>query len=162
MKIKIIVAYNLNNVIGLNNRLPWNIPEDLKHFKENTLGKNVVMGKNTFFSLSKPLKDRNNIILSSKLNNIEGCTIFKNIDDLLNYGYEEIMVIGGDSIYKQFINIADELIITKVCNYNEGDTYFPYFNESNYNLDLNKSKFEILSKSGDYFDILYYSKKEDR
>ncbi len=162
MKIKIIVAYNLNNVIGLNNRLPWNIPEDLKHFKESTLGKNVVMGKNTFFSLSKPLKDRNNIILSSTLNYIEGCTIFKNIEDLLNYGYDEIIIIGGDSIYKQFIDIADELIITKVCNYNEGDTYFPFFNESNYNLDLNRSKFEILSKSGDYFDILYYLKKEDR
>ena len=159
MKITIIVAYNLNNVIGLNNKLPWHIPEDLKHFKDNTLGKNVVMGKNTFFSLSKPLKERNNIVLSTSLDKTKDITIFKSVKDLLDAKYDELMIIGGDSIYKQFIDIADELIITKVSNYNNGDTYFPYFDESNYNLDLNRSKFEILSKSGDYFDILYYIKK---
>lgn len=159
MKITIIVAYNLNNVIGLNNKLPWHIPEDLKHFKDNTLGKNVVMGKNTFFSLSKPLKERNNIVLSTSLDKTKDITIFKSVKDLLDAKYDELIIIGGDSIYKQFIDIADELIITKVSNYNNGDTYFPYFDESNYNLDLNRSKFEILSKSGDYFDILYYIKK---
>lgn len=157
--IKLIVAYNLNNVIGLNNKLPWHIPEDLKHFRLNTLGKNIVMGKNTFYSLNQPLKNRNNIVLSTSLKNIEGITVFNNIDDLLNNGYDELIIIGGDSIYKQFIDIADELIITKIGNYNEGDTYFPYFDESNYSLDLNNSKFELLSSSGDYFDILYYKKR---
>jgi dihydrofolate reductase len=119
MKIKMITAYDKNKIIGNNNKLPWELPEDLQHFKKETLNKIIVMGKNTYLSLGKPLPNRMNAVISSTLKNTKkykNLIIFKSIKDLLNFykNEEEIVIIGGSSIYNQFLEYTNELEL----NYN--------------------------------------------
>lgn len=124
--ITLIAAIGKNNEIGINNTLPWNIPEDLKHFKEYTMGKVVIMGRKTFQSIGKPLPGRKCIVISSSsLNNSVITT--KSIDEALSidYCYPEIVIIGGESIYRQTINKANKLVITHVDSTFEADSYFP-------------------------------------
>lgn len=131
--ISIIVAIGKNNVIGINNSLPWRLPADLKYFKENTLGKTIVMGLKTFKSVGgKPLPGRKNIILNNAENYKapEGCIVAKSIEDLLEKikNEKEVMICGGASVYRQFLSLADKLYITFVHGDFEGDTFFPKFN----------------------------------
>lgn len=136
----IIVAIGKNNEIGKNNKLLWHIPEDLKKFKETTLGKTVVMGRNTFKSIGKILPNRNNIVLSKNLQNInnkknlEICDDFSKIIKKYKNSVEEIFIIGGAQIYKKALElgIVEKLYISHIdFSDNETDTYFP---EIDYNL----------------------------
>ncbi|MGL5752672.1 MAG: dihydrofolate reductase [Paraclostridium sp.] len=139
----IIVAHANNYCIGGNNTLLWNIPEDLKRFKELTTNKIVVMGYNTWESLPKsvrPLPNRTNIVLSDKFIELEGAIVVTSIPDLFNYllesGYDtdDVFIIGGASIYRQFVGKVDTMYITKVDIDIDGDAYFPEGYESEYNL----------------------------
>ena len=132
----IIVAIGNNNEIGKNNKLLWHIPEDLKKFKEITQGKTVVMGRNTFESIRKPLPNRHNIVLSknSKLfsNNcnekLEICDDFSKIVENYKNSDEEVFIIGGAQIYKKALElgIVEKLYISHIdFSDNEADTYFP-------------------------------------
>lgn len=128
--ISIIVAIGNNNVIGNKNALPWHLPADLKYFKENTLGKTIVMGLRTFESVGgKPLPGRKNVILTNdeSYKAPEGCLISKSIEGVLEMAKQEkeIMICGGASVYKQFLPLADKLYITFVYGDFEGDTFFP-------------------------------------
>jgi len=111
--------------------LPWYLPADLKHFKEKTLGKPVVMGKTTYESIGKLLPERTNIILSRDANfKVSGARVVKSVEEALEVakGFPEVMIIGGASIYKQFLPLAQKLYLTRVYNDFEGDIYFPEFN----------------------------------
>lgn len=120
-----IVAKGENNVIGKDNELIWNIPNDLKYFKEMTSGKTVVMGRKTYESIGKPLPNRRNIVLTQNKDFYEDqVEIAHDIEEILNLE-GEIMVIGGDSIYRQFMGYADRLYVTEIREFFEGDTYFP-------------------------------------
>lgn len=139
----IIVAHANNYCIGGNNTLLWNIPEDLKKFKELTINKIVVMGYNTWLSLPdkyRPLPDRVNIVLSDSPRDIEGATVVTSIPDLFNYllesGYDtdDVFIIGGASIYRQFVGNVDTMYITKVDIDIDGDAFFPDNYESKYKL----------------------------
>lgn len=142
MKIILIVAMDENNAIGYKNKLLWHIPKDLKWFKEQTNNKIIVMGKNSYLDIisytkGKPLPDRINVILSNSLTQKDikpGFLIFNNKNSLLEYfSYEkEIFIIGGGQIYNQFIDIADELIITHVHKKYLADVYFPKFDYSSF------------------------------
>lgn len=125
--ISIIAAVDKNMLIGKDNRLPWLIPEDLQYFREVTLGHPIVMGRKTWNSLGKALDGRINIILTSDTQlNIPGCIIVNSIEQILSgYSEQEIFVIGGASIFKQFLPHADKLYLTRIENAFEGDTYFP-------------------------------------
>ena len=130
MTVSIIAALGSNNVIGKKNSLPWHLPADLKHFKEMTTGKPVIMGKNTYDSIGRPLPNRVNIILTSDINfKIEGAITVHSIEEALQAAGDvsEVMIMGGASIYKQFLPLADRLYITRVYNDFEGDIYFPEF-----------------------------------
>ena len=129
MKIHLIWAQEINGGIGKDGKLPWNISEDLKNFKKLTLGSTILMGRNTWESLSiRPLPERRNIVLSSKevadvecYTSVEEC-----IETLDGEGIEKLFVIGGSIIYRNFIHRSDELHITQVDAITEGiDTYFP-------------------------------------
>lgn len=129
--IKIIAAISENGVIGKNGDLIFKHAEDLKHFKAQTTNNVIIMGRKTWESIgSKPLPNRTNIILS-KNNIISGENHFSilNIDEIpmiaKEYHNKHIFIIGGGEIYKQTINIADELIITQFNEFAEGDTHFP-------------------------------------
>ncbi len=127
--ISIIVAIARNNAIGMNNQLLWHISNDLKRFKKITAGHTVIMGKKTLESLpSGPLPKRRNIILSDKPNDvIEGCETVNSIQDAIDLvkNENEVFIIGGGSVYRQFLPLADKLYLTIVEKDFEADTFFP-------------------------------------
>jgi len=127
--ISIIVAIASNNAIGKDNRLLWHIPEDLKRFKKITTGQCVLMGKNTWYSLPvRPLPGRANIVLTDVQGEIiEGCTTTYSIKEAVGKcdDSNDIFVIGGGMIYRQFLEIADRLIITHVHKNFDADIFFP-------------------------------------
>ena len=144
MKIHLIWAQDQNGGIGKDGKLPWHISEDLKNFKRLTLNSAIVMGRKTWESLSiKPLPDRRNIVLTSNsmpdietYNSIESC-----IENLHEGNVQEIYIIGGSQVYRNFIHRADELHITLVDKNTEGiDTYFPV------TMQKIKEKFEKISE----------------
>ncbi len=133
MIISIIAGMDKNRLIGQGNRLPWRLPADMKHFRRHTLGKPVLMGRKTFESIGKPLPKRTNIILTHDLHyRADSCIITHSIEEALDRasGCEEIMVIGGASIYKLFLPRTDRLYLTYIHNCFEGDVYFPAFNRA--------------------------------
>ena len=135
--ISIIAAIGKNNELGKDNNLIWHIKEDLANFKKLTMGKKIVMGANTYHSLPKKLEGRTYIILSKSLTNIKGATIFSDFNELLDYLKsldEEIMVIGGASIYKLFLPYADKLYLTEIDAVATADVYFPIFNKNDFNI----------------------------
>lgn len=133
--ISLIVAFDQNQLIGVNNQLPWHYKEDLKYFKETTTGHDILMGRHTFESIlsyqNKPLPNRHHIVLTKQMSyNHEQVTITDNLNKILaNYqNSKELFVIGGRSIYEQTLPIADRLYITHIDATFEGDTYFPEIN----------------------------------
>jgi dihydrofolate reductase len=125
--ITIIAAISKNNAIGKDNKLLWHISEDLKRFKRLTSGNPILMGRKTFESIGKPLPYRTNIILTKDKNyKADGCLVYNKVEDVLSlYERNNLYIIGGGEIYKQFIKIADRLEITLVESEFEGDTFFP-------------------------------------
>jgi dihydrofolate reductase len=131
MIISAIVAMSENRVIGKNNKLPWHVPADLKHFKTTTLGKPIVMGRKTFASIGRPLPDRTNVILTHDTTfTAPGCEVFLNIDSALGSlkEHEEIIIIGGSTVYAQMLPHLTRLYLTLIHDHIKGDTVFPELN----------------------------------
>jgi len=162
MNITLIAAVGKNRELGLNNDLIWKIPEDLKFFKINTIDKPIVMGMNTLNSLPKLLPNRKHIVLTRK--NVEldsSIMVFHNIEELLSYIElldEEIMIIGGASIYSQMIKYANKMLLTEILDESEADVYFPEFSLKEWD--------KLLISSHQYNDIKYnhvaYTRKKYR
>ena len=129
MKIHLIWAQDHNGGIGKDGNLPWHISEDLKNFKRLTSGSTILMGRNTWESLPiRPLPERRNIVLSHK--EIADVECYMSVEECVEIldgdGTEKLFVIGGSTVYRNFIHRADELHITHVDEMTEGiDTYFP-------------------------------------
>jgi dihydrofolate reductase len=127
--ISFVVAMDENRAIGKDNDLPWYLPNDLKHFKKTTMGKMgkpIVMGRKTYESIGKPLPGRENIVVTRDQSyEAEGTTIVHSVDEVLQINAEEICVIGGSEIFKQFLPVADRLYITEIHHTFDADTYFP-------------------------------------
>ncbi len=129
--ISLIAAISENNVIGVDNDLPWHIPEDLKHFKEKTSGKTVLMGRKTWESIPekfRPLPKRTNIVITRQKDYKvpEGVELFFDIETALEkHKGEDVVVIGGGTIYEQTIEKADTLYITHVEKTIDGHAFFP-------------------------------------
>lgn len=138
MKLALVAAVAENCVIGADGAMPWHYPEDLRRFKELTLGQPVIMGRTTYESIERrldgPLPGRTNIVLSrqSSLDLPEGVFHASGIDDAIEIARESlgadqetVYVIGGATIYEQFLGQADELAITEIPESPAGDTHFP-------------------------------------
>lgn len=135
MKLALIVAAATNNVIGLNNQLPWHLPQDLKYFKAKTLGKPIVMGRKTYESIGRPLPGRTNIVITRQLGwrADPDVLIAHNIVQALELARDlvgaesdaEVMVIGGAEIYRNCLPQADRVYLTRIEKDVEGDAYFP-------------------------------------
>ncbi len=125
-KISIIVAIDENGLIGKRNGLPWKLPADLKHFKDLTTGHIVIMGRKTYESIGKPLPNRTNIVISRNLN-IPGCTTVKSLEEATAAvpDDQEIFVMGGAEIYKQFLPFTQKIYLTRVYHKFDGDIFFP-------------------------------------
>lgn len=137
--ISIIAAIGKNRELGRGNDLIWHIKEDLKNFKNLTMGKYIVMGKNTYESLPKHLEGRKYIVLSSSLSEIENGLLFNDFNKLLEFIKDvdkEVMIIGGASIYKLFLPFADKLYLTEIDSEEKADVYFPDFNKEDYECNV--------------------------
>jgi dihydrofolate reductase len=134
MKIVLVAAIGENNVIGRDGQLPWRLKSDLKHFRGLTINKPVVMGRKTYESIGKPLKDRTNIVLTKDLGLVvPGGILATSLDaamsmarqDAAKRGTDEIMVIGGGDVFERMMPKADRLEITHVHASPAGDAFFP-------------------------------------
>jgi len=162
--ISIIVAVSENLGIGNNNELLWHLSEDLRRFKKLTFGKTVIMGKRTWESLpKKPLPGRKNIVLTDVPGeNIEGAVTAYSIEDALRMCEkgEDIFIIGGASIYRQFMNIADKLYITHVHQKAEADVYFPEIDPKIWEA-VEKEEFTPAEMEGIPYTYIIYERKKD-
>ncbi|MCX8019158.1 MAG: type 3 dihydrofolate reductase [Chitinophagaceae bacterium] len=139
MKISLVVAAAHNNVIGINGKIPWRLPNDMKHFKNITWGLPLIMGRKTFESLGRPLPGRKNIILSrTPHHSHENALFVKTVKDALFVAAQtdarEVMIIGGGEIYKLFFNKAKRIYLTRVDDSPKGDTYFPALSPKSWKL----------------------------
>jgi dihydrofolate reductase len=141
--VSIIAAVAENGVIGGGNSLLWHISEDLRRFKAITDGHTVIMGSKTYQSLSRPLPNRTNIVITRQNIKIEGCKVVHSLEEALKLSAlkEEVFIIGGAQIYEQALPFADRLYITRIAHIYKGDTYFPKWNEEEWQLVYSK-KFE--------------------
>ena len=136
--LSIIAAVARNGVIGKDNQLLWHLPEDMRHFRETTRGKPVIMGRKTWESLPdafRPLPGRNNIVVSrNPAYQPAGASLASTLNDaILKAGdAEEVFVIGGAELYRQAMPIADRLYLTEIDQEFEGDVSFPHIQESNW------------------------------
>ena len=139
MKLSLIVAMAQNRVIGINNNLPWYLPNDLKYFKAATMGKPVIMGRKTHESIGKPLPGRTNIVITRDTHfQAEDCKIVHSLPEAIELaeniclidGGDEVIVMGGAQIYEQALPEADRLYLTEVHAQVEGDAWFPEFKRS--------------------------------
>lgn len=136
----IIVAISKNRVIGKDNSLIWHIPEDLKRFKELTMGKTIVMGRKTFESLPCVLPGREHVVLTQNKQftfTHDKVKIFNDVNEIISTykdSEDEIFIIGGGEIYDMFLNHAKKLYVTEVLEEFQGDTYFPKINNEFFNL----------------------------
>jgi dihydrofolate reductase len=167
MIISSLVAMNADNVIGVNNDLPWKLKDDLQHFKNYSMNKAIIMGRNTYDSIGRPLPNRFNIVVSSTMVKIEGLTIARNLADAIelanNYSIskdqDEIVLIGGARIFDEGMKYVNKLVISWVDAPNiQGDVYFPSFDLA----EWNKGKTEHFAQSdvNEFsFEVVEYFKK---
>jgi dihydrofolate reductase len=132
----LIAAAASNGVIGVNNRLPWRLPADMAYFVSQTKGKPVLMGRKTFESLGRPLKERTNIILSRTMTEPpEGCVLVHSVEEAIErFGGQQLMVIGGEEVYRQVLPHANRILLTEIGEAYEGDAYFPSFDRAEWAL----------------------------
>lgn len=154
---KIIVAFDEDHVIGYKGWMPWDLPEDLEHFKKTTDGSNLLMGSTTFNGLKKPLPNRKTYVVSSKpVLESENVIWVKDLDSFIEKHQssdKEIFVCGGASIYKQLLPYTSEMIISEVFGKHKSDTLFPSFDNEDFDKEL--------LKSYDKFNVYKYTRKED-
>ncbi len=132
VKISMIAAMAKNRIIGVDNQMPWHLPADFAWFKQCTMGKPIVMGRKTYESIGRPLPGRLNIVLSRDANmKIEGVTCVTSIDEAKQVAgdIDELMIIGGGSIYQACLADADKLYLTFIDADIDGDTQFPDWGE---------------------------------
>lgn len=124
--ISMVVAMSENRAIGFKGQLPWHLPKDLKHFKELTLGKTILMGRKTFDSLKKPLPGRTNLVMTTDPTfGHDGIQVVHGLEDLNTFKLDELFVIGGQDIYRLFLPKAEKIYLTLVHAVIPGDVFFP-------------------------------------
>lgn len=138
MTITLIAAAAENNALGKDNDLVWHLPDDFKRFKAITSGHYIIMGRKTFESFPKPLPNRTHVIITRQKDYQvpEGCLVVDSIEEALQVcpQNKEVFIIGGGEIYKQSIEIADKIELTRVHTEVEADTFFPEINLNNWKL----------------------------
>ena len=159
-ELTIIAAVSINNVIGNKNKLIWDLPNDLKRFKELTTGHSVIMGRKTFDSLPNPLPNRDNIVITRNTDysnpDIKVCS---SIEDAINLTKTDSQpfIIGGGEIYSQTINLVDKIELTRVYKEFDGDAFFPEIPLDNFEL-INEERYN--SNADNEFDYSFLTYKK--
>ncbi|MDR0712404.1 MAG: dihydrofolate reductase [Prevotellaceae bacterium] len=158
-KISLLVAVADNGVIGNANRLPWHISEDLKRFKQLTAGHTVIMGRKTFESIGKPLPERKNVVISRTMQGggADNLVVARSLQEALQPAQDddEVFIIGGDSVYRQAMPLAQQLLVTHVHALVEGDTFFPEISGSDW-VKTSDSGVMLCSASGLKYSFATY------
>jgi len=161
MIISLIWAMDENRVIGIDNRLPWKLPVDMKWFRATTMGKPIIMGRKTFESFgARVLPGRTNIIITRTEDyQAEGAVVVHSIEDALKAANDvaEVMIIGGASFYEQMLAKADRLYVTQVHGQFEGDAWFPGFDMNNWR-EIDRVESQIDEKNPHACSFLIYEK----
>jgi dihydrofolate reductase len=162
MKISLIVAMGENRVIGVDNRMPWHLSADLKRFKRITMGKPLVMGRRTHESIGRPLPGRKNIVLTSDpAYAAPGCVVVHSLEDALEEAdADEVMVIGGSSLYEKLLPKADRLYLTLIHRTFAGDTFFPQLKWDDWT-EIERLDVEDDPDSGLSYSFLVLERKTD-
>tara|TARA_Y100001970_G_scaffold251764_1_gene324934 strand:- start:98 stop:604 length:507 start_codon:yes stop_codon:yes gene_type:complete len=161
--LSLIVAFDQNRVIGKDGTLPWSLPRDLRRFKEISLGKTVVMGRKTHQSIGRILPDRKNVVISSNASLVDAnCLCFTSLRKALKAleGDKEVFIIGGESIYRESIPLADKIYLTEIdCSVEGGDVYFPKLDLHEWEIEI-KEKYlpDLKNKFGMTFKVLHKKK----
>jgi dihydrofolate reductase len=149
----IIVAYDEERAIGKDGDIPWHYSEDMKRFKGKTTGHSVIMGRKTYFSLPedfRPLPDRKNIVLSRSYPNLpESVEKANSLDQAYKIAEEngdKAFIAGGESVYRQALNDADKMVITKVPETHNGDTFFPEWSDEKWKKEGENKNGELIFK----------------
>jgi dihydrofolate reductase len=140
--LSLIVAMDENRLIGARNQLPWHLPADLALFKRTTMGKPIVMGRKTFESIGRPLPGRRNIVITrDSAFQAPGCEVCHGIDAALAIcgADDEVMLIGGASLYQQTLALASCMYITRIHHRFSGDTWFPEFSADSWRIEEEQS-----------------------
>ena len=160
-----VVALSNNNVIGVDNDLPWNLKTDLSHFKKYTTNKIIIMGRKTYESIGKPLPNRVNYVVSRTINEIEGVIVCNSTKNAIESAKElcskenlnEIVIIGGGYLFRDTLPITNKLIITRVDCDIDGDVFYPDIDLSNWK-KLESIKF-LKDTNNDYdFEVITYER----
>ena len=161
-----LVAVSNDLVIGVDNDLPWNLKDDLAHFKKYTLNKTIIMGRKTFESIGRPLPNRINYVISRTVKEIDGAHVFDNLENAMHaaekHNHEmgivnEIVIIGGGYLFKETLPVMNKLVITKVDCDVLGDIYYPKVEMENWKL-VNSESFSKNSDNDYDFKIEEYEK----
>ena len=142
-----IVAMSSNRVIGRDGKIPWDIPDDLKYFRNITLGHCVILGRKTFETLKTPLVNRLNVVISKNFTKSSEISVFSDVSEAIEFCKnqklrpQEIFICGGSQIYKQTLNITQRIYLTYVYKHYNGDVFYPEF-ESDFNLVSEKTYFD--------------------
>lgn len=137
MHISLIVARTKNGVIGYQNKIPWHLPADLKHFKAITMGKPIIMGRKTFDSIGRALPGRRNIVISHQKDmQLLNCEVYSSADAALKQlrSEKEVIIIGGAQLFEQTLSLADRVYLTQIDVELLGDTFFPALNSTEWKL----------------------------
>lgn len=145
MIVSLIVAVSANGVIGLDGGIPWHLPEDLKLFKETTMGHTLIVGRKTYQSIGRPLPGRQMIVLTRQADYVaEGCQVVGSLEEALmiarEAGEDEAFVAGGAEVYALALPLAERIYWTQVHAEVEGDTYFPEFEREDW-LEVERKDF---------------------
>ena len=133
----IIAAASENNAIGLDNALLWKLPNDMKFFKNLTWAMPIIMGRKTFESIGRPLPNRNNFIVSTTLQDVNGAEVFKSLNSAIKNvpSGEEVVIIGGGYLFRESINFFNKLVLTQVDCEIDGDIFYPEINLNQWTLE---------------------------
>ena len=162
MNYSIIVAVSENNVIGKDNRLLWHLSGDMKRFKAITTGHTIVMGRKTFLSLGRALPNRRNVVLSSSMRTgaVENVEVYSSLLELQQAlsDEEEVIIIGGGELYRQFLPLATKVYLTLVHTQLDGDVTFPELDEKEW-LAISKESFWSDEKNDYDYDFINYVRR---
>ncbi|MFT6916239.1 MAG: dihydrofolate reductase [Motiliproteus sp.] len=168
MRLALMVAQAENRVIGINNTLPWYLPEDLKYFKAVTLGKVIIMGRKTYESIGRPLPGRTNIVVSRDRDySLEGVTLVHSLPQALEEarrvselkGATEALVIGGAELYAQALPYARRLYLTQVHHSVEGDTFFPELDNAQWQ-QVSRQDFDAVAPNPHAYSFITLDRSE--
>lgn len=159
--ISLIAALSKERVIGVSGQLPWRLPKDLQIFKKLTVGKKILMGRKTFESIGRPLPKRENLVLTRSEVVLSGVKVFNDIDLALGQASDgnELMVIGGEQIYRQCLPKANRIYLSVVDGAFEGDAFFPKLEPDEWGI-INTEHFPSDARNAHDFTLLTLSRRE--